>query len=373
MVDAFPNPKEEIVPFLGGRREWLVRPSLFFFVIDSIDQATTTCEAGPRGRPTADGRFSLPTVSDYNRQFETTRIYSWWHWPCLPFSTCTSGTALPAALLVPYRIQLPNRQKRQGLKAIGTSNPQSSLSIAFAFPKPILFRVQKRGSPPYLDSSIRYLCLGIHMALVSLRTLRRIAIVLLCLWILGLLAAVSDLLETSVIDAYSYGFSSDSGPSPFHRQRIKEQVRNRQKTYLRMHKSFLSQQRNHSNNNVSSLLLGDGNHHHRANLPSMNRSHSGHHHHESHPRRSSNNNRLRDAFVPDLSAPPLKLPKPIIVVGFPKAGTSSIFSFFRDQPEQNLKCQHWVRTICYYYSFMGIPRKVVSSSSGRIQHQSMMS
>lgn len=39
----------------------------------------------------------------------------------------------------------------------------------------------------------------------------------------------------------------------------------------------------------------------------------------------------------------LLLPKPVILVGFPKAGTSSIFTFFRRQAGF-LKCQHWVST-----------------------------
>jgi hypothetical protein len=38
----------------------------------------------------------------------------------------------------------------------------------------------------------------------------------------------------------------------------------------------------------------------------------------------------------------LALPKPVIVMGFPKAGTSSIFSFFKNQIGLEFKCQHWV-------------------------------
>ena len=44
------------------------------------------------------------------------------------------------------------------------------------------------------------------------------------------------------------------------------------------------------------------------------------------------------------NATTLALPTPIIVMGFPKAGTSSIFSFFKNQKGmQSFKSQHWVR------------------------------
>lgn len=36
--------------------------------------------------------------------------------------------------------------------------------------------------------------------------------------------------------------------------------------------------------------------------------------------------------------PPINLPLPVIVVGLPKAGTSSVFSFFQSQ---RFRCQHW--------------------------------
>jgi len=52
-----------------------------------------------------------------------------------------------------------------------------------------------------------------------------------------------------------------------------------------------------------------------------------------------------DAIKRKYASSLLKLPTPIIVMGFPKAGTSSIFDFFRRQTNlyQHFRCQHWVR------------------------------
>jgi len=58
---------------------------------------------------------------------------------------------------------------------------------------------------------------------------------------------------------------------------------------------------------------------------------------------------------PFLERPTLLLPTPIIVMGFPKGGTSSIFSFFQ---QQGLRSQHWYcckgeLVGCFLFNFNG--------------------
>lgn len=189
------------------------------------------------------------------------------------------------------------------------------------------------------------------------RCLRRIAITLLCLWISGLLVAVSDLFEDSVspFDYQSYGYGDgdlDSNPlRGLRRQQLKESIRKRHAKMLerrkRMHDERHDEQgldENPAMNLVEKIVsqsLNASLQQRMNNQSPMNRSHT-HRRHRKHHRllhRSSD-----DQDSDSSSSPSMLLPKPVIVVGFPKAGTSSIFQFFRSQREQYFKCQHWVRS-----------------------------
>ena len=71
-----------------------------------------------------------------------------------------------------------------------------------------------------------------------------------------------------------------------------------------------------------------------------------------HHRRNAEDKGIRKRINKSKPAPPtenatvLALPTPIIVMGFPKAGTSSIFSFFKNQRGmQSFRSQHWVRIV----------------------------
>ncbi len=144
----------------------------------------------------------------------------------------------------------------------------------------------------------------------SMPGIRQITFSLFCIWILGKLTELSGLFRTSHIvfgpeDAYSLNAG--------HRERIREAIRQG-----RFHPVTKGKQKDDDSTDHSRFNKDDATDHFQA-LP-----------------------RLGSRVRPHKNSLDLLLPKPVIVVGFPKAGTSSIFAFFRQQ-QGILKCQHWVR------------------------------
>ena len=151
----------------------------------------------------------------------------------------------------------------------------------------------------------------------SIRGIRHIALGLLCIWILGILVGIADLFQTSdIFFLYSNEFEDvDSFSNDRRTQQIRNAIEQR-RYHMTTREKFSEEMKLGSHGNNDSGFT-----------PEQERKKA--------PRRSRRKKRIR------LPPQNFTLPKPVIVVGFPKAGTSSIFHFFRKQPGY-LKCQHWV-------------------------------
>ena len=164
----------------------------------------------------------------------------------------------------------------------------------------------------------------------SLRSLQNVSIVLLCLWILTLLQALSDLFDEFEVFPY------ESPAQQYRQQAFRQAIKKR-----RYHPGMKHHHRNRTRSHNHSSGILDGN---RAGEDVLYKQ----------PRGRSNKKQLpphgRNIFRRGSKSEPLNLPKPVIVVGFPKAGTSSVFAFFRRQ-KRALKCQHWVRTYGHRHCF----------------------
>jgi hypothetical protein len=155
---------------------------------------------------------------------------------------------------------------------------------------------------------------------LSLWSLRRILIVFFCLWLLALLHSSSTLfrLEEEL---------SQQPQQPQQPQQLAWKQQGLTKSTTQRGRSF-SESRNVSN---GALLVG-----HVANL-SQNLTWL-----KEPPRKPPKHvnkpMKRRKSWLSFSEPTELNLPKPVFVMGFPKAGTSSIFTFFHSQ---HLKSQHW--------------------------------
>jgi hypothetical protein len=154
--------------------------------------------------------------------------------------------------------------------------------------------------------------------------LRRIVIGLLCLWILGLLQTSTNLFQLEA----EIQRHSEWGPTHSDYRRGRSFARSRNHSNPFLVGSFFNQSKNATEqvSRVSNTRTGTG---------TGTRTHN-----QSMVRKPHSRNRRKRAWwrLRDTNEMPLQLPMPILVMGFPKAGTSSIFTFFQ---RQGLKSQHW--------------------------------
>ena len=149
----------------------------------------------------------------------------------------------------------------------------------------------------------------------SIRSIRLIGLALLSIWILGILVGLADLFQLPFGD----GDEFDSfGSNDLRSQQIRNAIEQG-----RFHMVIREKFNKGSNSNEDPEFM-----------PLHERK-----------RRSRKRKRKKRQRLPPQN---FTLPKPVIVVGFPKAGTSSLFHFFRKQAGY-LKCQHWVG--CHFLVF----------------------
>lgn len=180
----------------------------------------------------------------------------------------------------------------------------------------------------------------------SSRDLHRIAIGLLGLWVLLSLLTVTDLILGG---GFLWDVDDDNAPSPEDFRMNMKRIQKRAEARKRFQQQQMKCARDNLRNSTLSLVSTNStrnittdcdldkarsrNPYDAQNTAMGNRRPR----FRKNKRREHEGNRTRTRGNTTLA-----LPKPVIVMGFPKAGTSSIFSFFKNQPGSDFKAQHWV-------------------------------
>ena len=169
------------------------------------------------------------------------------------------------------------------------------------------------------------------MPVVSIGRLRQTMVGLLCFYVLGLLQSTSRwmrLQEEATTQHHHYHHHLWAGPSPNQKYdyRRKKVFRTSPRSKAMAVRHFLNESSEsfaykNKNNNNNSTRISTRKHNRRRRRPPP-------------PKQKQ-----KLAWWQALQEPELLLPKPIFVMGFPKAGTSSIFQFFQRQGLS--KSQHW--------------------------------
>lgn len=187
--------------------------------------------------------------------------------------------------------------------------------------------------------------------MLRLRHLQHCTIALLCLWLLIFLEALSNFFQDLSLQTANFPYDVRQ------QQQLKAAIRKRHFGSAKWHGNS-SDGTWMIDNNMSFPELDDGYNDtlDMLRFPKHQRHKKRKHHHGKDHRRKNKFPPLNGhIFNKTDSKPwPMTLPRPVIVVGFPKAGTSSVFSFFRGQ-KLGLKCQHWVRMYeILYHCAIGI-------------------
>lgn len=181
------------------------------------------------------------------------------------------------------------------------------------------------------------------------RHLQQASIALLCLWVTLMLQAMNELFQesyqyqhpnqryySSAYEEFMHKHHHPTGHVMIRNQNTKKQYHQREDPDPAMHPTLRHHHHGKTNHSMSLSSSANGT------MPMTRGFGKKHHHH--HPKRLhfGNATKLKEAVA--LAEQKTLLPGPIIVVGFPKAGTSSIFTFFRNQ-HRRMKCQHWVSNL----------------------------
>lgn len=166
----------------------------------------------------------------------------------------------------------------------------------------------------------------------SVRVIRKVSLVLVSLWLLTSLVLISDLLWEGFF-GLTYDQDDDQASLEYFQRHVDQS-----RKHVEVRKRFRRKCRTAAMNategeNITKYTCNHG--YERLDNP-----------YDSQVRRGRYKHRYSDNSRGSTRRPAgnttLALPKPVIVMGFPKAGTSSIFSFFKNQMGSDLRCQHWV-------------------------------